>query len=148
MEKHDAPPIKRTCVRGMHASAAGSAAGGSAAVVVNDGANATAIRDVVTTALDLNVKAVAATGPPQFVSIKSYLDGWFKLGPVVSPGRPRVLPIKQTEMSTALPKMSRSLDEPRSQGAHRNAGSERNAFTGTESASGEEQRSDERRKTA
>lgn len=83
MEKHDAPPIKRTCVRGMHASADGSAAGGSAAVVVNDGANATAIRDVVTTALDLNVKAVAAAAPPQFVSIKSYLDGWFKLGPVV-----------------------------------------------------------------
>ena len=70
----------------MHASAAGSAAGGSAAVVVNDGANATAIRDVVTTALDLNVKAVAAAAPPQFVSIKSYLDGWFKLNPVVSPG--------------------------------------------------------------
>ena len=114
MEKHDAPPIKRRCVRGMDASADGSAAGGSAAVVVNDGANVTAIRDVVTTALDLNVKAVAATGPPQFVSIKSYLDGWFKLGPVVSPGRPRVLPIKQTEMSTALPKMSRNLDEPRS----------------------------------
>ena len=69
MEKHDAPPIKRTCVRGMHASAAGSAAGGSAAVVVNDGANATAIRDVVTTALDLNVKAVAAAAPPPSVRI-------------------------------------------------------------------------------